>query len=90
MCSGTDVSISPVAIGVSNVRRQVGVADGVPGVEGLLDPDQVEGLELAAHPAGAGAVPLLVGVDHERGVAEVLAQRGDPVEVGRASRAGRP
>ena len=28
MCSATEVSISPVAIGVSNVARQVGVADG--------------------------------------------------------------
>ena len=61
--------------------RQVGVADRVPGVERLLDPDQVELLQLAAHPAGAGAVPLLVGVDHQRGVTEVLADRGDTAQV---------
>ena len=60
---------------------QVGVADGVPGVERLLDPDQVVLLELTAHPAGAGAVPLLVGVDHEGRVTEVLAHRRDAGEV---------
>lgn len=50
-----------------------GVALGVVGVERLLDPDEAEALQGAAHALGGGPVPLLVGVDHERDVvAEVL------------------
>ena len=81
MCSATEVSISPVAIGVSKLRLRSAWPT-ASRVQRLLDPDQVEGLELTAHPLRAGAVPLLVGVDHQRSVAEVLAQRGDPLEVG--------
>ena len=65
-CSATLVSISPVAIGVSSDRASCGVALGVVGVQRLLDPDQVELLQRAAHPLGGRPVPLLVGVDHER------------------------
>ena len=36
---------------------EVGVADGVPRVEGLLDPHQIERIELAAHPPGAQPGP---------------------------------
>ena len=49
-CSATLASISPVAIGVSRLRASCGVALGVVGVQRLLDPDQVELLEDAAHP----------------------------------------
>ena len=44
-CSAALVSISPVAMGVSNCGRQRGVAFVVVGVQRLLDPDQVEVLE---------------------------------------------
>ena len=73
------------------LRGERGVAFGVVGVERLLDPGQLELLELAADAQRGRAVPLLVGVDHQRhAVAEVLAHRLDPAQVDRASRAGRP
>ncbi len=62
--------------------RQIGVADGIPRVQRLLDPHQVERLEFAAHPARPGAVPLLVGIHHERRIAQVFAQRRHPLQVG--------
>ena len=43
----------------------------VVGIERLLDPGQVELLEGAAGPRGFLAIPLLVGIDHER---EIVAQ----------------
>ena len=92
-CSAALVSISPVAMGVSKVcGRQVGVADVVPRVERLLDPDQVELLELAAHPAGAGGRShcWLASTMKGKSVAEVLAECGDAAQVLARSRAGRP
>ena len=78
MCSATLDSISPVAIGGVQDLGQLRVAFGVVGVQRFFDPDQVELLQLAAHAQGGGAVPLLVGVHHERDVvAEVLADGGD-------------
>ncbi len=65
--------------------RQRGMAFVVVGVERLFDPDQVELLEDAAHALRGRAVPLLVGVDHQRHVvAEVLAHRFDALDVERA------
>ena len=53
-------------------RGQRGMAFVVVGVQRLLDPDQVEFLEDTAHALGRGAVPLLVGIDHDgRGIAQV-------------------
>jgi hypothetical protein len=66
-------------------RRQRGVAFMVVGVERLLDPDQAELLEHAAHALRRRPVPLLVRVDHDRHrVAEVLPHRLDPLDVERA------
>ena len=63
---------------------QRGVAFVVVGVERLLDPDQVELLEDAAHALRGRPVPLLVGVDHDRHrVAEVLAHGLDALDVER-------
>jgi hypothetical protein len=54
-------------------------------VERFLDPDQVEVLEHAAHALRSRPVPLLVGVDHQwHVIAEVLADRGDALDVERA------
>ena len=67
------------------LRGERGVAFVVVGVERLLDPDEVELLEDAAHALRGRAVPLLVGVDHQRHVvAEVLAHRLDALDVERA------
>ena len=61
---------------------EVRVAFEVVGVQRFLDPHEVEFLQLAAHPQGGGAVPLLVGVDHEGNVpADVLADAGDAAQV---------
>ena len=57
------------------------MADRVPGVQRLLDPHQVVALEFTAHPAGPLPVPLLVGVDHQRRVAQMLLDRRDPFQV---------
>ena len=59
---------------------EVGVALGVVGIEGFLDPDQVVLLQQPTHPLRGGPVPLLVGVDHHRHViAQVLT---DPLHAG--------
>ncbi len=69
------------------LRGQRGVALVVVGVQRLLDPDQVERLQRPAHALRGGAVPLLVGVDHQRHrVAQMFAHRADPFEVARAVR----
>ena len=81
LCSATGQHFAGGDGGVQGVG-QVGVAFEVVGVQRLLDPDEVEFLQLAAHPQGGGAVPLLVGVDHEGHVpADVLADAGDTAEV---------
>ena len=64
--------------------RQRGVAFVVVGVERLLDPDQVEVFEDAAHALRGRPVPLLVGVDHDRHrIAQALAHRLDTLDVER-------
>ncbi|MCY1231273.1 hypothetical protein D9M72_437150 [compost metagenome] len=69
------------------LRRQRGVALVVIGIQRLLDPDEVEGLEGAAHALRRGAVPLLVCVDHQRHrVAELLAHGRHAPDVERAVR----
>ncbi len=47
-------------------RGQRGMAFGVVGIERLFDPGQVERLDQAAEALRGDAVPLLVGVDHQR------------------------
>ena len=82
LCSATEASISPVAMGVSRTLARWAWPFEVVGVQRLFDPDEVEFLQLPAHPQGGGAVPLLVGVHHERHVpADVLADAGDAAEV---------
>ena len=66
------------------LRGQCGVALVVVGVERFLDPHQVELLEDAAHALRGGAVPLLVGIDHQRRVvAQVFAHGFDALDVKR-------
>ena len=72
-------------------RGQLRVPLGVVRVERFLDPDQVELLQRPPDPQRRTAIPLLVGVDHQRYVgAEMLADgvRPDPGRSG--CRAGRP
>ena len=60
----------------------------VVGIERLLDPDEVELFERAADPLGGRAVPLLVGIDHQRhAVADDLPHRLEAAQV--AHRVGR-
>ncbi len=57
------------------------------GVKRLFDPYQLELLEDAAHALGRGAIPLLVGVDHDGNrIAQVLAHSLHPPHVERAIR----
>eukprot|EP01022_Parablepharisma_sp_SALTPOND_P000588 TRINITY_DN1031_c0_g2_i1.p1 TRINITY_DN1031_c0_g2~~TRINITY_DN1031_c0_g2_i1.p1 ORF type:complete len:1767 (+),score=728.11 TRINITY_DN1031_c0_g2_i1:17998-23298(+) len=60
---------------------QGGVAFVVVAIQRLFDPDQVELFEGAAHALRGGPIPLLVGIDHQREVAQVLAHRGDTLDV---------
>ena len=60
----------------------------VVGIERLLDPDEVELFERAADPLRGRAVPLLVGIDHQRhAVAHDLPHRLEAAQV--AHRVGR-
>ena len=62
--------------------RELRMSERVVRVERLLDPHQVELLQHAAEPQCRRPVPLLVRIHHQRyAVAEVLADRADPLEV---------
>ena len=50
---------------------QLRVAFDVIGIQRLLNPDQIERLHFAPHANGGFAIPLLVGIDHQR---EVITQ----------------
>ena len=45
---------------------ELGVSGRVERIERLLDPDQVVRFEPSTHAQCRGAVPLLIGVDHQR------------------------
>ncbi len=63
---------------------QRGVSFGVVAIERLLYPDQVELLEAPAHALRGRAIPLLIGVNHQREViTQMFAHGRDAVQIER-------
>ena len=82
-CSATLASISPVAIGVSSARARAAWPSASYASSGSSIQTSPNSSKIRPIRIARGAVPLLVGVDHQRDVVvEELPDRGDSGHVG--------